>query len=116
MEIRNLEWHSHNIEKLRAHSISRREVRELVELSNYNVGVHDDYPGQVRITGYTRGHRYLTIALEDLGGGVYRPITGWNATEAEIRQYIEDTQGTTDPTGIVGPIEPRDNGYETRRP
>ena len=102
MEIQELEWHSHNVENLQAHGISRREVRELVALNNYNVHVHEDYPDQVRITGYTRRYRYLTIALEDLGGGVYRPITGWNALPAEIRRYIEDAQGTTDPNGITG--------------
>jgi hypothetical protein len=51
-------------------------VRDLVRRGTYTVGVHPDYPNQVRITGPTSTGRFLTIALEDLGGGAYRPITG----------------------------------------
>jgi hypothetical protein len=90
--IEHLEWRQHNIEKLRDHSISRREVETLLALDNYTVTVHPEYPDQIRITGFTNTYRYLTIALEDLGGGVYRPVTGWRADEDEIKRYIEDTR------------------------
>lgn len=93
MEIKSLEWHPHNIEKLHRHGINRQEVREMVALNNFTVDVHESYPDQARITGYTRAYRYLTIVLENLGGGVYRPITGWNATLDEIRRFMQETQG-----------------------
>jgi hypothetical protein len=76
VEIASLEWYEHSRAKLAAHGISRREVRDLVRRGTYTVGVHPDYPNQVRITGPTSTGRFLTIALEDLGGGAYRPITG----------------------------------------
>jgi hypothetical protein len=57
---------------------------------NYTVAVHPDYPDQIRITGYTSTYCYLTIALEDLGGGTYRPVTGWRADEDEVKRARPD--------------------------
>ncbi len=91
MEILDLEWREHNIEKLLAHDIATDEVSDLVEQDNYAVERVPEYPDQMRITGYTSRGRWLTIAMEDLGGGVYRPVTGWDATRTEIEDYWEKT-------------------------
>jgi hypothetical protein len=87
--IEQLRWRPHNIAKLREREISPEEVSELALQGLYTVDVHADYPTQVRITGYTAAGRWLTIALEDLGGGVFRPGTGWMATEDEIRAHFQ---------------------------
>jgi hypothetical protein len=90
--IEHLIWRTHNVAKLQVHGISPDEVADLVAEDTYAVDVKPEYPDQVRITGSTSTGRWLTIALEDLGGGAYRPITGWPATEDEIRQYWEETR------------------------
>ena len=92
MQIRELEWHEHNIEKLLAHDIDPDEVDGLVVQDNYTVDRQPEYPDQVRVTGCTRAGRWLTIAMEDLGEGMYRPVTGWDATRAELEDYREKTQ------------------------
>jgi hypothetical protein len=91
VEIVWLVWPEHNIAKLREHRIRRREVDELVRQGTYAAEEHPDYPRQVRITGYTPAGRWLTIVLEELGAGGYRPVTGWVATEDEVRRYFEET-------------------------
>lgn len=91
--IEYLAWRPRNEDKLRGHGISRHEVNDLVRRRIYIVGEHPDYPDQVRITGPTSSGRFITVALQDRGGGGYRPVTGWNATDEEIRRYIQETQG-----------------------
>jgi len=53
------------------------------------VDVHPDYPDQVRVTGPTATGRLLTVALEPVEeeAGLWRPITGWEATAAEEAYY-----------------------------
>ncbi len=88
--IEELVWREHNVEKLREHGISRREVRDLVFVQDSNtVDRQPRYPHQVRITGTTSAGRWLTIALEELGAGRYRRVTGWDATEAEREDHRE---------------------------
>jgi len=88
--IEHLVWWRRNEAKLREHGITAEEVEEIVVRDTYIVGEHPEYPNQVRITGYTASGRWLTIALEIRGGGQFRPVTGWIATEDEIRRYLED--------------------------
>jgi hypothetical protein len=92
VEIRHLEWREHNIEKLLEHRISRREVEDLVRRDRYTIARRPEYPDQVRVTGPTSSGRWLTIALEDLGEGAYRPITGWDSTTEERQDYREKMQ------------------------
>jgi hypothetical protein len=92
VEIRELEWLEHNIEKLLAHGIHPDEVVDLVSQDNYTVDRRPEYPNQVRITGYTATGRWLTIAMEGSGEGVHRPVTGWDAATAELEDHREKTQ------------------------
>jgi uncharacterized DUF497 family protein len=87
--IEQLIWYPRNEEKLLEHGIETDEVEDLVEEDNYVVDTHPDYPDQVRIVGTTSAGRVLTVALEDCGGGYYRPITGWEATRRERRLWEE---------------------------
>jgi hypothetical protein len=42
----------------------------------------------VRITGPTPAGRFLTVVLEEtLNPAVWRPVTGWTASEAEEAYY-----------------------------
>ncbi len=90
--IQRLVWDDVNQRKLLAHGITREEVEDMVLTTGY---LFDSpaYPDQVRVVGYTRANRWLTIALEPLwhvGPGVWRPITGWTSTAREIREYSEE--------------------------
>lgn len=89
MEIAELAWDPTNVAKLAGHGIARREVDELVNRGLHVVDVHRDDPDQVRITGPTRTGRFLTVALDlvDEASGVWRPVTGWPATEGEEAYY-----------------------------
>jgi uncharacterized DUF497 family protein len=91
VRIEELVWFPRNVEKLWEHGIGEDHVEDLVDQDNYVVDVHEDYAEQVRIIGQTSTRRLLTIALEDRGGGYYRPITGWIATERE-RALWEQSQ------------------------
>jgi uncharacterized DUF497 family protein len=91
VRVEELVWYPRNVVKLWEHGIGQDEVEDLVDQDNYVVDVHEDYPDQVRIIGRTGAGRLLTIALEDRGGGYYRPITGWTASERE-RALWEQSQ------------------------
>ena len=92
MKIERLIWRPRNEAKLWEHGIDPEEVEDLVEQDNYTVDRRPEYPDQVRITGHTSRGRWLTIAMEDLGAGDYRPVTGWNATTQERKDFREKTQ------------------------
>ena len=89
MEIAAFEWRRANIAKLaEGHGIAAWEVEELRELGTWAVRVHPDYPDQVRITGPTRTGRFLTIVLEPTEHpAIWRPVTGWPSTRAELAYY-----------------------------
>src|SRR5690348_11125010 len=90
VEVLQLVWWPENVAKLEGHGIAPVEVEEIINRDSYAADVHPDYLDQVRITGYTAAGRWLTIALEDLGEGVFRPVTGWVATEHEVRRFFEE--------------------------
>jgi uncharacterized DUF497 family protein len=92
MRIERLVWFRQNVEKLAEHGVSRDEVEDVVDQDMYTVDRRREYPDQVRVTGCTRAGRWLTIALEDLGDDAYRPVTGWDATHAELEDYREKMQ------------------------
>jgi hypothetical protein len=92
VELRELIWRSGNAAKLAAHSISQREVREIVAVDRWVTTTHANYPDQVRIIGPTRAGRLLTIALEPTEDSTaWRPVTGWPATDEEIAYHFEQT-------------------------
>lgn len=93
MEIGSFEWHRANIAKLTEHGIAQWEVEELRELNRWVADIHFDYPGQVRIIGPTRTGRFVTVALEPSESpAVWRPITGWPSTGAEIAYHDEESR------------------------
>ena len=90
--IEHLLWTDENEAKLAAHSISRSEVVQMVASLNY-IMFESPYSSQVRVTGYTLANRWLTIAMEEYGEGVFRPITGWIATRRERERFARAEQG-----------------------
>jgi hypothetical protein len=86
-----LVWRPGNVEKLREHGINRDDVEWLVDRDAWVSYVHPDYPVQVRVVGAAEGGRYITVVLEPMQRpGVWRPVTGWNATSPEREYYLEN--------------------------
>ena len=92
MELRRLLWRRGNLDKLAAHGVSQREVEELVAVNAWVVSGHAEYPDQLRVIGPTRAGRLLTVALAPTERpDVWRPITGWASTPAEVTYYSEES-------------------------
>jgi hypothetical protein len=90
VEIQRLEFLPANVAKLREHGISQAEVRSVIAMDDWVVGVHEDYPNQIRVTGPTAAGRLLTVAMDSTDDpAVWRPITGWNAMPRERAYYWE---------------------------
>jgi uncharacterized DUF497 family protein len=89
--IEHLLWSDASEAKLTAHGISRDEVVEIVAYLNY-IMFDSPYENQVRVTGYTRRYRWLTIAMEEIGHHTFRPISGWPATDIEQQRFIRAEQ------------------------
>jgi hypothetical protein len=68
----------------------KRDVQEMVDNDTYWIRENEQYLDQVLVTGYAAPGRWITVAMEPLAGGAYRPITGWPATQREIVAYIEE--------------------------
>jgi hypothetical protein len=91
MEIAWLEWRRANVLKLLEHGIEQWEVDSILEVDDWVVYAHPDYPEQRRIVGATVRGRILTIALaptDDLAA--WRPVTGWDANTEEIAYYWDE--------------------------
>ncbi|HEU5316530.1 MAG TPA: hypothetical protein VFX49_10495 [Chloroflexota bacterium] len=91
MEIGELWWEEHNLIELAGHRITRGEVESVVDNDAWVAYVHPRYPEQVRVIGPTSGGRFLTVVLEpEEEPGVWRPVTGWDATPGERQYYREN--------------------------
>lgn len=87
MDVRFLLWDEYNEAHLAYHGIAGREVEELLNVNEWVIDRHPRYPDQVRVVGYTRRGRWLTVALDPTPWpDVWRPVTGWEST-AEERAY-----------------------------
>lgn len=83
MNIERLEFLRTNVSKLNRHGITEAEVRSGIDRTSWVVSVNDGYPGQIRVTGLTATGRLITVAMEQVDEGVWRPVTGWDATPSE---------------------------------
>jgi uncharacterized DUF497 family protein len=78
-----------NVAKLATHGIRWEEVQEMVDLDEYAF-FDSDYSGQVRVVGPTASGRLITVAMEDMGNGTFRPISGWDSVRSERQRYHEE--------------------------
>ena len=93
MEIRELTWEEHNVEKLAQHGIRPVEVEEVVARDDWVPIAHGHARDQARIIGPTYGQRLLTVVLEMTDEpGVWRPITGWESSSVEVAYYWEERE------------------------
>ena len=85
MRISSLEWDDYRIEHIARHDVEPDEVWEVCEDSLHLA--HREGRHRYRLYGQTTAGRYLFIVLEQVGGGVYKPITARDMTKNEKRNY-----------------------------
>jgi hypothetical protein len=91
VEIEYLEWDEENEAKLAVHGISPVEANSVIRLNAWVGDVNVAYPDQVRIIGPVRTGRFITLVLEPTEDpAVWRPVTGWPATDGEIAYHREE--------------------------
>lgn len=91
MDIQRLIWDATNRAKLRAHDIEASEVDSMLAADEWVPTSHPEYLDQVRIIGPTLTGRWLTIALEQTNDlRIWRPVTDWPSTRAEMAYYWEE--------------------------
>ena len=91
MDLTEFRWTDRNRAKLAEHGITREEAEEEVLSDAWVPYTHDDYPEQTRIVGPTDSGRFITLVLAPTGTpGVWRPVTGWEATDDEREYYWEE--------------------------
>lgn len=91
LEIYFLMWDDENEQHFARHSITPREVRQM--LSNQHVIGQNVKGGENRIllVGRTNGGRILAVSLESThDAGTWRPVTGWPAKKNEAKLLSED--------------------------
>ena len=91
MDIRELRWEGHNVEKLAQHGIRPIEVEEVVARDDWMPIAHEHARDQARIIGPTYGQRLLTVVLVMTDEpGVWRPFAGWESGSVEVAYYGEE--------------------------
>ena len=91
MEIERLAWYRPNIAKLAAHGVAQYEADDMILENAWVVDVDDYYANQVRVIGPTSSGRFITLVLDATDDpSVWRPITGWPSSDAEIAYHREE--------------------------
>ena len=87
------EWDETNAEHVAEHGISDVEIDQM--LSNPHIVVPNrGHEPRMFLVGHTNGGRALTAVIEPTRTeGTWRPITAWDASEAEITRLKEGTGG-----------------------
>lgn len=87
MEVFFLEWDDENEEHLGEHGLTPELVRQV--LSNRHMTMENPRKEErVLLIGETHGGTILTVSLEPTRDpGTWRPVTGWNATDAERKLF-----------------------------
>jgi len=81
MIIEGLSWDERAEEHLHPHGVTPEEVEQAVE----NILDARKHKGHYLTVGQTYGGRYLTVILDDLGDGIWYPVTARPAEPSEIR-------------------------------
>jgi hypothetical protein len=94
VEVQFLVWDDANELHLADHGIAATDVQELLDVNEWVIDQHPRYPGQIRVIGYTRTGRWLTVAMDPTPwANAWRPITGWETTPEERAYWLEQNPG-----------------------
>lgn len=84
IRIAEFEFDDYNIEELARHHIRPREVLQLLDNAFTVRRNRKHRSGQRQLIGTTQGGRVLTIILVETSvPDRWRPVTGWDSTQAE---------------------------------
>ena len=86
MIISELEWDDQNIEHIARHNVGPQEVEEIC------FGLHiSQKAGDKRyiLSGQSVGGRYINVVVEQVGKGLFRPITAFEMSESYKRRYMK---------------------------
>ena len=84
MNIGQLEWDDENIQHIARHNVNPEEVEDV------SFGVHLSRRENDRryvLSGQTAAGRYLVVVVEEVGKGLFRPITAFEMSESYKRRY-----------------------------
>ena len=81
MIIEGLSWDEQAEEHIHRHSVTPEEVEQAVQ----NILYARKSRGYFLLVGQTYGGRYLTLILDDLGNGMWYPVTARDAEDSEKR-------------------------------
>ena len=84
MNIASLDWDDENVEHINRHRVTPTEVEDICfEPHIAYSGTNDRYI----LYGQTDNGRYLKVVLKRLHGTRFRPITSFDMSESEKRNY-----------------------------
>lgn len=84
MNIGQLEWDDENIQHIARHNVNPEEVEDV------SFGVHlsrSENDRRYVLSGQTAAGRYLVVVVEEVGKGLFRPITAFEMSESYKRRY-----------------------------
>jgi len=84
LNIGELEWDDENIQYIARHNVNPEEVEDV------SFGVHLSRREKDRryiLSGQTAAGRYLNVVVEQIGKGLFRPITAFEMSESYKRSY-----------------------------
>ncbi len=84
MKVGGLEWDDANIEHIGRHTITPAEVEDIC------FGTHIAYRGRHSryvLYGQTSNGRHIRVVLVRLYGTMFRPVTAFDMSESEKRNY-----------------------------
>jgi len=84
LNICELQWDDSNIEHIARHGTSPKEVEDVCFGSHIS-----GKEGKARyiLGGRTENGRYLTVVIERVGKGIFRPITAFEMSERDKASY-----------------------------
>lgn len=84
MKLGELDWDDNNIEHIARHGVTPQEVEDVC--FGFHIYVREGGQRYV-ISGQSASGRYLNVAIERVGKGVFRPITAFEMSENYKRRY-----------------------------
>lgn len=84
MKIAELHWDDENIEHIARHNVNPQEVEEVC----FGVHIIGKEKGQRYIlSGQSAAGKFLNVVIEQVGKGIFRPITAFEMSENYKKRY-----------------------------
>jgi uncharacterized DUF497 family protein len=82
--IGDLEWDDENIEHIAEHNVTPEEVEDVC----YSIHlVEKSTGGRYILSGQTTSGRYLNVVVEEIGKGLFKPITAFEMSLNYTRKF-----------------------------